>query len=286
MEAVKEVHWGTALAIALALLLVVQPAVFAIAGGHIANDPERQETFRTRIAPNLEGTLSPTTVGGREVFVEHLAGTKATQHLAALKKRKKEAFKKAEEDLQTFGMQETGHVYVVRTFDLESLSPASSSITTSTGEIVFSSWDDGYDGTWEGVIYAENYNGGSVTYNAQINIEQNGNNWTVWRTVVDYDPYGGGNGDREALLDDSQTQLRLDAVFAGLTQTYSEAIPAIGGSSQLRPMLAGAYDYYRCAFWGCLGAAVGCFFLGPAAPPCFFVACTAVLVGCLGELAK
>src|SRR3954469_12156016 len=40
------------------------------------------------------------------------------------------------------------------------------------GEIDFWSWDDGYDGTWEGIIYAENYSTGvSVTFDVQLDIE-------------------------------------------------------------------------------------------------------------------
>jgi hypothetical protein len=167
------------------------------------------------------------------------------------------------------------------------IQPAQYSWSDNGGEIDFWSWDDGYDGTWEGVLYAENYDTGvSTTFDLQINIEVDGNYWTVYSENTGVERNGGPYEVKTAPPASRDSGIRLAAVHA-----EGDFLPALLSSMNVKQAPGQPYqlvlhpkEYFSCAFWGCLGAAVGCAFLGPGAPPCFFAACTTVLVACLREL--
>jgi hypothetical protein len=160
------------------------------------------------------------------------------------------------------------------------------SLYGTDGEIDFWSWDDGYDGTWEGVIYAENYNTGvSATFEVQINIEVDGNYWTVFENCTGVERYGQPYEVKTLPGREQDSGIRLASI-----RPDGEFLPLLLSSMRINEapgkpyVLVGGKAYYWCAFWGCLGSAVGCLFFGPGAPLCFIAACTTVLVACLGQL--
>jgi len=298
------------------LLALLFSAFFASSGiGTASATASMQSTSTgTRVLASQQDTLPVALLNSadiRTVFVsqdtaiQHIRGASARAHLRELRRKSKKGFGVATADLRRRGYRPTDHVYVSKVIRFASLNPSEarsgSVLRTSMrpqqyseqfqeGEVTFWSWDDGYDGTWEGVLYAENYsNGGWQTHEAQLNIEVDGNYWTVWHDRVAGE--GGGGAPLPVSLDQEQesgdflgqfvTAVNQDKRSSEFVTLRASGVSAAASSSFVS---FGPIDYYWCAFWGCLGAAVGCGFLGPAAPPCFFATCTAVLIGCIAQL--
>jgi len=211
--------------------------------------------------------------------VEILTGPEASGHLQALQARRHASFEKAAALLRKRGFVPTDHAFVMRprhqVRDVTGrASPPFSlvqfSSSTSDGEFDVWSWDDGDPGTWEGTIYAENYHNGSwVQFNAQIDIRTGAD--SIWDEVVGgYDaPDDEGPFDRAAL----KTR-QAKAILASLQHVVPPQNP-------IQLVKWNAQAFYGCALKGCLAAAAGCLFSGPAWPECFFVGCTSAIAYCI-----
>jgi hypothetical protein len=124
--------------------------------------------------------------------VERLDGPAAVKHLDKVKAAKAQLFRKAEARMRERGFESTDAVMVTKTSS-GVVAPAQDAYSDSTGEIVFWSWDDGDDSTWEGTIYVEDYATGAYSiWDAQIDISGSRPS-TVWRE------YQGGVGDHRDL---------------------------------------------------------------------------------------
>jgi hypothetical protein len=211
--------------------------------------------------------------------VEILTGTEATGHLQALQTRRHASFEKAAALLRKRGFVPTDHAFVmrprhhVRDTTRRALPPfelAEFSSETSDGEFDVWSWDDGDPGTWEGTIYAENYHNGSwVQFNAQIDISTGAE--SIWDEVVG----GYDAADDSGPVDRASLKARqATAILASL----EHSVPTQSGIHAVR---WDAQTFYGCALKGCLAAAVGCIFSGPAWPECFFVGCTTAISYCI-----
>jgi hypothetical protein len=224
--------------------------------------------------------------------VTRLQGSAAMAHVEEIQSKHPAAFRKAVEELkkrgfrpteQALGMVHSGQAKGV-SFPPNGIQLVQTSWSGDQGEIDWWSWDDGYDGTWEGVLYAENYSTGvSATFDLQINIETDGNYWTVFEdcTGVEYRD-GGPKEVRAPQRSTSDTGIRLAATHNFIPQLLSTMhVNRVPGQPYA---LVAARGYYKCAFFWCLGAAVGCSFTGPAAPGCFMGGCTTAMIGCLAEL--
>ncbi|MGN6182724.1 MAG: hypothetical protein ACTHQM_03620 [Thermoanaerobaculia bacterium] len=191
-------------------------------------------------------------------------------HLELLKSKRPTAFEKAERRLTARGFTPTDRVVVFRT---GAVAPANfapvQSVETTEGEIVFWSWDDGDDSTWEGTMWLARYsNGAELLQEAQFDVATTTPTVTyestIWRKPPDLE--------YADTLSSGRQQPLLVASLNGVA-----ASPQIElASSMPRP----AREWLGCVINGCLVGAVACVFTGPAFPECVVVVCAAVKLGC------
>jgi hypothetical protein len=156
--------WSAALVLLAAVTIVLQSC----------REEEKRPLFEPSVPPPLLGGTDP---GDRRLIpvpdgrvVLELHGEAARVRLRELMSRRPEAF--ANLQLPKQGYRPTDIVHVERIASFRSagfLSTQTQQELTSEGEILFWSWDDGDDSTWEGVIYFEHYASGLAgTNEAQI----------------------------------------------------------------------------------------------------------------------
>jgi hypothetical protein len=111
---------------------------------------------------------------------EHFTGSDALAHLDQLKSRHKD-LKRAAAELGERGFKPTETVTVMRsnakvrghsTRRQSATVPMQGAVSDASGELVFWEWSDGDTGTWEGVIYIENYvTGANSTWTTQMDVQ-------------------------------------------------------------------------------------------------------------------
>ena len=157
-----------------------------------------------------------TSQSNSQIVVEVLDGSQARAYLAWVKKAHPNRFEGVGEGLREIGAHPTNIVTVARTKRIQfagsqqeanpgsgeqanipnlppfgDLAIRSDSASSAEGEIIFTAWDDGYDGTWEGTIYHEDYSDGSWSiWEGQANIET-ADYHGMWGNLVSW---GGGPG--------------------------------------------------------------------------------------------
>lgn len=141
---------------------------------------------------------------GNDVWVERLTGKAALAHLHNIMSRRPGAFDRARQSLRDRGFVPTETVYVERTIRLASTQPFGKGLvvpaqdyseSNEDGEILFWSWDDGDDATWEGSIYIEIYSDGAAsTWEGQIDASNEEHNWIYYLKT-----WEGGPGPGEPL---------------------------------------------------------------------------------------
>jgi len=265
---------------------VLFSAFFLIASTVTAGTQPAAPAFLTKLS-EAHGPADPN--------VTRLSGPEAMARIQERSGKHPGPFGRAVEALKKRGFQPTTQAWAVL-HSAKASGPVDSkngiqlaqySWSGDEGEIDFWSWDDGDNGTWEGVLYAENYDTGvAVTFDLQINIEVDGNYWTVFSDCTGAERNGQPYEVKTSPAGGQDSGIRLASLNA-----ESRFLPALLSSMNVKQAPGHPYElvlhpqqYFGCAFWGCLAVAVGCAFLGPGAPPCFFAACTAVLVACLREL--
>jgi hypothetical protein len=268
-------------------------AVFAMSGPLIAR-PVRDSAVEKAGAALLWGDPSTWQSNseiqrvalGNDVFVERLHGEAALAHLYNLMSRRPEAFAAARKSLEQRGFAPTNIVTVERTIRLARSRPKeggalavpaqTSSEQNSDGEIVFWSWDDGNNGTWEGEIYIEIYSTGAAsTWEGQIDDSTDQYPWIYYRKLWEG---AGGGGPHEV----------QNEVSPPLPGSRAQIVPAVllesCGLEAGRVVPVSFYQWAvcwrACVLGGCTAAAAWCRLTGPAWPECWSVRCVAAEIGC------
>jgi hypothetical protein len=210
-----------------------------------------------------------------DLRIQEMTGQAALDHLYNVLSRKPKAFSTARKSLASRGFLPTEKVYVERTVRL--VSPASLSDTSPDGEIVFWSWDDGDDGTWEGAIYVEVYSSGAAsTWEGQLDVSTQDYPW-----IEVHKTWEGGAGGGGGPLPVSFNGPPLPGSLVHVTPAV-QSTGALAGSTSYMP--ASFYQWARCwrgcVVTGCTAAAIGCLATGPAWPGCFGFWCVGTEVGC------
>jgi hypothetical protein len=221
-----------------------------------------------------------------DVAVERIHGRAAAAHLENLLSRKPAAFVRAQQILRERGFTPTDFVYVERTLRrLNARLKSSSSVLpaqdysewNADGEIVFWSWTDGDDGTWEGSIYMEAYGDDSAsTWEGQIDVSVEEYPWVYYSNTWTGDGDGGGDdGGGDPLPTLKKTPPRPGQI-----------VPAVASSGypSTMYMLVGWNEWGRCwrgcVIGNCTTAAIACRYTGPLWAKCFGGWCGGSLVGC------
>lgn len=228
---------------------------------------------------------------GMQHGVELLVGERAAEYLRAIKAQHPGRFQETGKYLSGLGFLPTEEVMVARLlrfFPVENEdAPSDSGVrwaysgSTSEGEIIMHSWDDGSDATWEGSVYVQEYSDGAwTTSEGQIDIET-ADYQVVWAEGVD----GGGPGGGDpfpASLDETMGALRQFS-FASFTVTSS-----LPGDYRLcvYPYVMHPWwqDWMGCFTAGAAGCAAACAFTGPGWAKCTGACAIGVQVACAVEM--
>lgn len=217
---------------------------------------------------------------------EHLSGVDAVAHLQELQKTHKQ-LDKAAARLREMGYTPTENVSVIRSDNaVRSRSSRGTGFThvqqrfsDADGELVFWEWDDGSDGTWGGVIYAENYsNGATVTWNSQMDVSTE-NFSVIWEDFVGGTPPSGGHlqtcapdaGTPAGRSHQSAPQIASTSPAAAFTAMQATADVMLVQSGRS----VGAY--LSCVAHACMTYSRFCPFLGPG---CTAARCTSGSIRC------
>lgn len=213
------------------------------------------------------------TQGAGGSVIEVLTGEAASNHLRNLKARRVKAFETSDLSLRSRGWRPTGHAVVMRTLRPANARRDSSAdsgialvqnIYTDEGEVVFSSWTDGDNQTWEGEMWAINYStGGEVLQEGQIDSLTHDVTYesTVWSKAGarDKDPV---NLYRPQAKQGSGILLAKNADFV--------RDPSIKLVVDMRKFFK---DWIGCTLVGCGTSVAGCYFSGPLYIECVVVLC-------------
>jgi len=281
----------------LAIVLITTPL---FAAGTQSNPQEK--TFDdpapfTLKNPDVKRFESP---DGRRAM-EVITGDTALGVLQNLKSRHRAQLEKSAAVLREKGYTMTSEVVVVRKIDLQArakrngaIQPVSDSYADSDGEVIFWSWTDGDDSTWEGTVYVANYQNGGYTYiDGQIDTLHD-ELAPVWEQTTSY--YGGSGGGgggcnneynysvaceqqmTKNLLRDKQP-VQIASVMSDLRYAiHNEMEPAEYNlahhyGSSLR-------SWGKCFVVSCGVAATTCRWAGPAWGKCSLAGCGASAVLC------
>lgn len=270
---------------------------FVLAGSSAAAEiPLAQGGFPGRpIEGALECEIVATFANGTK-GLERLQGNAAKSHLQNLASRHPGVFSKSSRILEGRGYQRTEDVVVLRHVTLgvrDSIAaPGSlttndnSSITSTEGEIVFVSWDDGDPSTWEGSIYMASYApAGDLLTNVQILLSSDPIEAT-WEEISYVSPpwtepenqlmrqgdLDSGTDGASATVESELAVTALNEPPPGPTPTPTPT-PSPGGKTPARLWL-------ECVVGGCTLVAIGCWATAPAWPICFSGWCGAVGATC------
>lgn len=246
-----------------------------------ADQPEIATNSRNADVRRIE------TPDGKRI-VEVIVGETAQAHLQNAKLRRSSAFEKAAQVLRQRGYKRTNEVVVLRTLDKQawlrsqqSIQPVEDYASTEDGEIIFWSWDDGDDTTWEGSVYIEKYDtGGYVMLDGQLDPGYS-DIPPVWEETIEY--YGGGgggeDGPREPML---QTLLDQKPIKLASLSDISAAINRNVGDNDIQLVQWRAYlrDWGKCFGPNCAVAIGTCRYSGPFWAKCSLAGCGIAAVAC------
>lgn len=269
---------------ALSVLLAAAPALSAQPAPVPALEAAAATVLWGEASPRAEprNDIQRVALGGG-AFVERLKGDAALAHLYNAMSRRPDAFAAARRSLARRGFTSTPLVYVERTIRL-ARNPAGEDRSTTLpaqthseqngdGEIIFWSWDDGQNATWEGAIYVEIYSTGSATtWEGQIDASTTEHPWIYYEKTWQ----GGGGGPHEVRFGVPPPLPGMQAVPAvslGQASSY-------GAGYAPASWLGWAVCWRRCVVVGCGTAAIGCLSSGPAWPGCFAAWCLGAEIMC------
>lgn len=212
---------------------------------------------------------------------EHLGGRDAVAHLQKLQRTRKQLHKAAAR-LREMGYTPTENVSVIRSDSAirnrSSRGRGSLNVqqtfSDADGELVFWEWDDGSDGTWGGVIYAENYsNGATVTWNSQIDVSTE-TFALIWEDFVGGTPPGDGYQQTSAPAARSRRNVpQLASASPGAAFTAMQGTTDVMLVQSSRSVGA----YLSCVAHACMTYSRFCPFLGPG---CAAARCTSGSIQC------
>lgn len=244
-------------------------------------------------APDCE--IVATHANGSKGF-ERLQGNAARSHLRNLMSRHPGRFEKAARILTEKGFRRTDDVVVLRGVTLGATETATrldaarpsayrvSSSSSSEGEIVFVSWDDGDPSTWEGSIYMASYvPAADLLTDVQFDISDVIID-AVWEEVVYVNPRNSDpwNQEMRKVVSDTNMGAIRAPVEAGERDTANtDPPPPPPPPTPKSP----ARLWVECAVKGCAGGAIGCAFSGLAWPVCFNGTCGAAGMFCALDVA-
>lgn len=245
---------------------------------------------------SVTATAGLSAVKGRETHkIERMTGADAVAYRNARMASNpavRAAYEKSRESLMARGFRETNIVIVERrysnrkpragfqsvlvklkTFLMEPVAAQEYSESTSEGEWIATSWDDGNGDTWEGSGYVQRYSDNAWRLlDLQVDAVEETYNDPHYTTL---DGGGGPGGPLEVKLRSAVPP--GTPVFASLAGSSAPVTQA--GCD----WLCKAGNWARCTRHWCAAAAVGaagCWRTGPGWLPCFGIACTATQVGC------
>ncbi|HYH05529.1 MAG TPA: hypothetical protein VEK11_00580 [Thermoanaerobaculia bacterium] len=208
--------------------------------------------------------------------VSPLDAKAAQARLQELKAQRPEAFRKAASVLQSRGWTPTD-IVVARRIAARAEGPVQPAQTFSDGdtEIIFWSWDDGDNATWEGQIYIHNYaNGGELLLDGQFQTDSS----TLavnWESEIYY------KGPRTSPgASDPYVMLQRDGVRVASLGGIDVAAATNADILLVQSLRRRLQSWAECTATGCWSGALACRFTGPAWPECAAGACLAVMVGC------
>jgi hypothetical protein len=245
---------------------IVAIATLILPGAAYAGPGAADRQYEPASARNDHGLQGPTPVGRSDEerlrirqhdgrVIEVLRGRLALVHLENLRSRKAEAFAKASASATARGWRPTEEVVVYRSV-LEGVS-ASDAIYTDEGEVVFWSWTDGDDSTWEGEMWSTNYSsGGEVIEEAQVDVAVEG--YPVLYSSIIHSKDG---------------EFHKDPASNGGASTAS-LVPMFDTRQFIK-------DWIGCVVGCCVLAAGGCLLSGPGWAGCMLLMCVgACQTGC------
>jgi hypothetical protein len=205
---------------------------------------------------------------------EIVSGPVAVSHLRDLTARRQELMEKAARRMRDRGFKPTDIVMVARNDGSGGeIAPVEDSFSNQEGEIVFWSWDDGANETWEGVIYVEDYvTGAFATWESQLDISTE-DEYPLWESYVG----GGGGGPREPVY---QTHLFQDEPPQLASSAAEYALDRIRGGTSRDIQRVGLRRWAACTGAGCAGSAIGCIATGPKWAVCTGIWCAGWAIGC------
>lgn len=262
-------------------------AIFAFTTPLLAADGPNVASPSPLSSSNNADVRRMETPDGKRI-VEVILGETAQAHLQNAKLRRSRAFEKAARVLQQKGYRRTNEVVVVRTLDKQAwlrsrdgIHPAYDYASSEDGEIIFWSWDDGDDSTWEGNVYIEKYStGGYVSLDGQVDP-----GYTeippVWEETIEYYGGGGGGPDEDQPLMTSLgrgkpiqlASLMSDIGFAVNRNLDDSHIQLVQWREYLR-------EWGKCFGPNCAVAVGTCRWAGPAWAKCSLAGCGIAAVAC------
>lgn len=236
----------------------------------------------TTTAPFIAADTTVIRAGDHEVVVETAAPQAARARLEQLKVQNPDAFSRAGIALAQHGCKATETIVVrhVSRRPAKKVQPTES-YTDGDTEIVFWSWDDGDNATWEGEIYVINHSSGAeMLLDGQFDT-------TTQSLPVSWESTVYRRGPMTAPAEGSPTTSlpREDSVqVAGLgNQGILAAVHAMRSNSielvQTGPRRR-LQHWAECAGGGCWSGLLACRFTGPAWVDCAAGTCMAVMVAC------
>lgn len=214
--------------------------------------------------------------------VDTLVGKAALARLAELRARKPATFAKADALMEAKGYKRTETVVVRQSGNLRKESASgvqpAQELYSSNSETVFYSWDDGNNGTWEGMMYVADYSTGEeILVSGQCDITRPSIEIPVlWEQTVSYS--GGTTIAPEARNERSRPAVQV----ATMDSDGVEHARSVAGANDIQRVQFRAYlkRFLLCSVGGCIGVAAYCAAAGPGFWHCMALGCGAVVVGC------
>lgn len=178
------------LATSVHVLHAEEPVLFSKVDSSCSNTKEvDNHPLISEIHRTLETGSMP-----ENMILQKLSGAQSRDHLERARASRAGLFGMAEADMRKRGYNSTEIVFVIKRLSIDQKSESRSTpdkeetVTSSEGEMTFWSWDDGYDGTYEGIIYTLDYSTGKdAAWSGQMNIET-AEYYEVWSNLYSGDP--------------------------------------------------------------------------------------------------
>lgn len=284
------------------LLVVVTALAFVCTAAH-AEGPARQASAHTVSATGIPVPCLPAASAawntptprskmsdyqlvsaGSDTVMEKIRGQAALDHLKKVMAKNPNAFGRASKVLRQHGYKPTGVVYVERSIRLASATPpgaghpsavaASYTESSSDGEIIIWSWDDGDDATWKGEIYFQNYDTGAAgTWDGEIDDSTTSYPW-VW---VKNTWQGIGGITKQVGFGVAPSAVRAPGITTA--QFPLTANSPHGLNLLTTDWLGWAYCWRRTVITGCIASAIPCLDTGPAFFGCWGARCVGSEIG-------